>query len=151
MLLKVVVMFNHFYLPLLSSYCFNLTLRLWGILNTAVLTSKTEVRIYRYYVCILTPLYSSHIATCISINTKWINIAKGITNFVTNNACLTKKVIRRQQQNKISIIKILARAGNRIRDLVHRSRMCYLCTTKSTESIDCCQVRFLWHLLFSIK
>jgi len=36
-------------------------------------------------------------------------------------------------------IKILARAGNGTRDILHPKRMRYLCTKKLTKSIDCSQ------------
>jgi len=66
---------------------------------------------------------------------KWVNIAKGITKITDKKCILDKKIKTQQQQNRKSNIKICART----RDLSHSSRMCYLWTTMSTESIDACQ------------
>ena len=68
------------------------------------------------------------------------SLQKELQNVATNNVFLTKQVKTQQQQNSNSNInKILARAGNRTRDVSHPSRMRFLLTTESTESIDFCQ------------
>ena len=50
---------------------------------------------------------------------------KELQNFMTNNV-FGQKVKTQQQHNKQAIIKILVRAGNRTRDLLHHSLMLYL-------------------------
>ena len=62
-------------------------------------------------------------------------LQKKLQNFVTNNVFWTKSKSTTTKSN----IKTIARAGNLTRDLLHSRRMCYHCTTMSTENIDCCQ------------
>ena len=68
-----------------------------------------------------------------------ITLQKELHNFVTIYCVLHKKVNPPQQQNTKECIKILARARNRNRVILHPRRMRYLWTTESTESFDCCQ------------
>jgi len=63
-----------------------------------------------------------------------------IAKFVTKKGILDKKVKTQQQQNKkIKHKKTLVGDENWTQDLSHTKQMRYLCTMKSTESIDCSQ------------
>jgi len=53
--------------------------------------------------------------------------------FFTNNVFMTKDVKPQEQQNKKANIQILARAGNRTRDLSHRNLSVYV---RSLRQLD---------------
>ena len=69
------------------------------------------------------------------------------------------KKVTSQQQHKQEHIKTLARAGNRTRDLSHRSLESYVLATESTERIDCSQafltffpfITFILNFLIKVK
>ena len=77
-----------------------------------------------------------------------LTLQKELHNFVTNNVFIfLQKKEKAQQQKTQSITKVVARAGNRTRDLSFPFG--YLCTTESTESINCCQATDVLYLTIS--
>ena len=81
--------------------------------------------------------------------TKWINNAKAFAQFYVNNDFFwtkSKKKTNNNNNNNKTPLQILAKTGNRNRDLSHASRVCYLAATETTERVDWNQAFKLFQL-----